>query len=978
MNWLFSDSELAKFISNKDWSKTPLGSIEQWPPSLKTAVSICLNSNFPICIVWGPHHVQIYNDAYGFICGDKHPKGMGQNFKECWVEMWFTIGKLFEQAQGGEAAYQDNLRVFINRFGYLEEAFFTFSYSPIKDEKGKVEGIFHPVVETTVKMLSERRNRMIRDISARCSKSKTITQCFQQTFKYLDKHNLDIPFALAYVSGEQDENYHLIYTSGVESEKHPCAKKIISKESSSKQWPIELLINDNLIVVDDLADQFTPLICAPYPESIKKAVMISINLPTMKQIYAVVILGVSARKSLDEDYLAFYEMFGAVLKTAIHNANALEQEKKRMEALAELDKAKTAFYNNVSHEFRTPLTLMLGPLESLVLDTQLQLPEAVKKNLEIFYRNCVRLLKLVNNLLDFSRLESQKMEPVFEPVNLTELTMDIASSFLPAIGQAGLKLKIDCENFKEGISVDKSMWEKIVINLLSNAFKYTLQGVISLTLKPMDNHVELKVSDTGVGIPEPDLQNIFERFYRVKGSRGRTHEGTGIGLALVNELVKIHGGSIQVESKLNQGSTFTVTVPIGLRHSRPDRIREDILGESLQDNRHRKAVIEEILGLIVQDEEGSIQSEIKAKSSELIYLVEDNADMRSYLSHLLMDHYQVHSFVNGQEALDAILTHLPDLIISDVMMPVIDGITMIKNIRSNRKIANIPIILLSARAGQEAVISGIEAGADDYLVKPFSAKELLARVRQQINMLRIRREIDQLKNDFLANMSHELRTPMNAIIGFSELIASDRAGSLNVEQKEYLGYVLISAKYLLELINQILDITKIESGKLDLQPKEINLKLLLNEVADSLLSLAKEKNITLEIKLSKDLLTVVLDPMRLKQIIYNYLSNAIKFTPEKGHVLINLSVESKEMFRIDVKNDGSWIKPEDIAKLFVKFKQLPCSPELRQRGTGLGLVLTKYLTEAQGGKVEVKSSQQEGTTFSAILPRVLNESGVSI
>jgi signal transduction histidine kinase len=941
-------------------------------------VSICLNSNFPICLVWGPEAVQIYNDAYAFICGDKHPKGMGQSFKECWAEMWFSIGKLFDQACQGKAAYQDNSRVFLNRYGYLEEGFFTYSYSPIKDAQGKVEGIFHPVIETTVKMLSERRNRLLRDISTLCAKSKRIDDCFNHIFNYLEAHNLDLPFALAYRFGEQGETAHLIYSSGIEAAKHPAAKEIITKDPSRERWPLELLSdNKNYAVVEDLTAIFPFLICDPYPEPIKKAVMIPIYLASKKHPYALVVLGVSARRPLDEDYLAFYDMFAALVTTAINNANTFEQEQKRIEALAEIDKSKTAFYNNVSHEFRTPLTLMLGPLENLLLDNKQELPASIQKNIEIFHGNCIRLLKLVNTLLDFSRLESQKMEPVFEAVDLAEFTLDAASSFMPAVEQAGLKLDLHADTFKKEVYVDKNMWEKIVLNLLSNAFKYTLQGKIALSLKSVGKEIELKVSDTGVGIPEDDLAKVFERFHRVKGSKGRTHEGSGIGLALVSELVKMHGGNIQVASRLNEGSVFTVTIPADLKKTHSDRTKEVLINQNPKDHRYRKAIVEEAVGLIGQDEELDVESPVKVKAPEVIYLVEDNADLRSYLSRLLANHYELRSFVNGKEALDAILSHPPDLIISDVMMPIMDGVELIKRVRSYKLTANISIILLSARAGREAVISGIDAGADDYLVKPFSTKELLARIHQQITMLRIRRETDRLKDDFLSNMSHELRTPMNAIIGFSELIVSESVGKLNAEQKEYLGDVVKSAKYLLELINQILDITKIESGKLDLRPETINLKALIKEVTSTLLSLIKEKNITLEIKLNKDILTVVLDPMRLKQILYNYLSNAIKFTPPKGHILIHLSAESADMFRIDVRNEGSWIRPDDISKLFVKFKQLTSNAELRQKGTGLGLALTKYLAEAQGGKVEVRSSLSEGTTFSAILPRIFKEGHIN-
>ena len=237
------------------------------------------------------------------------------------------------------------------------------------------------------------------------------------------------------------------------------------------------------------------------------------------------------------------------MATAIANARAYEEERKRAEALAEIDRAKTAFFSNVSHEFRTPLTLMLGPLED-----ELRENSKGRERIEIAHRNSLRLLKLVNTLLDFAQIEAGRIEAVYEPTDLAAATAELASVFRSAIEKAGLRLVVDCPPLPEEMYVDREMWEKIVLNLLSNAFKFTFEGEIKVSLRLCRERVELSVSDTGAGIPAAELSHIFERFHRVRGTDSRTHEGTGIGLSLVQELARIHGGGVQVRSVEGQGA----------------------------------------------------------------------------------------------------------------------------------------------------------------------------------------------------------------------------------------------------------------------------------------------------------------------------------------------------------------------------------------------------------------------------------------
>ena len=572
-SWLIGGGEMGKLIRSMDWTKNPLGPIESWPQSLRTTVSLCLASNFPISLAWGPRHVQIYNDGYWPICGGKHPHSMGQDFTECWAAPWPVIGEAFERALAGETSYLENQRMFLDRNGYLEETCFTFSFSPIRDESGGVGGLFHPVTETTSRMLSERRTRGLRDLAARAGKAHSMEEACTLAAQTLADYELDLPFVLFYLFDASGQEARLIASTGLQSGS-PAAPALVNLELPHPQgWPLlEVTRTGQVRLIDDLQGRFGHFLCGPYPESLKEAMALPIIPAGCAQAVGLLVAGVSSRLPLNETYRAFYDLLASGVTAAVSNARAYEEERKRAEALAEIDRAKTAFFSNVSHEFRTPLTLMLGPLEDELAERTNPLPPSRRERLEAAHRNSLRLLKLVNSLLDFSRIEAGRVQASYEPTDLAAHTAELASVFRSAIEKAGLTLAIDCPTLPHPVYVDREMWEKIVLNLLSNAFKHTFAGSIKVTLRWCGDHVELAVADSGVGIPAEALPRLFERFHRVKGAKSRTYEGTGIGLALVQELVFLHGGTVRVESEENKGSTFTITVKAGNSHLPPDRV----------------------------------------------------------------------------------------------------------------------------------------------------------------------------------------------------------------------------------------------------------------------------------------------------------------------------------------------------------------------------------------------------------------------
>ncbi|WP_437580964.1 ATP-binding protein [Sorangium sp. So ce887] len=431
----------------------------------------------------------------------------------------------------------------------------------------------------------------------------------------------------------------------------------------------------------------------------------------------------------------------------IQRAN--EQLRMANEQLSRLDELKTRFFSNVSHEFRTPLTLMLCPIEELLTGAPGGLTDRQHELVELARRNARRLLKLVNNLLDFARIEAARMQVSYEALDLSALTAEVANAFCSTAARAGLRFVVDCPPLPEPVYVDREMWEKIVLNLISNAFKFTFEGEIAISLRWGGDHVILEVRDTGTGIPAEELPRIFERFYRIPGARGRSHEGSGIGLALVRELVKFHGGDVQATSVFGQGSTFTVCIPSGSAHLPAEHAgAERELGMTAVTV---QAFVEEASQWVSVDAPpaappqglpaGADDRRLPAGSGGHVLLVEDNPDMRGYLRHILATRWTVEAVENGEMALSAAREKVPDLVLTDVMMPGLDGFGLLAALRADPRTRLVPVVLISARSGEASRVHGAEAGADDYLVKPFSVRELLARVGGRIEIAKLRRQV---------------------------------------------------------------------------------------------------------------------------------------------------------------------------------------------------------------------------------------------
>jgi signal transduction histidine kinase/DNA-binding response OmpR family regulator len=755
-DWLTGGGELGQLIRGYDWSKTPLGPKESWPQSLRSAVSILLPSKAQIAMFWGPDLITLYNDAYRPVLGKKHPSALGLPVREVWSELWETgLRTLFEGVLNtGEAFWASDWPFYMERRGFPEETFFDISYDPVRDESGKVAGLFCIVSETTARVISERRLSTLRDLSlAAAVERKSVEEACRTVAEILSNNRHDIPFALIYLLDDSRKSARLAGISALDAGTGAAPLSVaISESSTDDPWSFNTVAQINsALEITDVIECCGELPAGVWPEPPHTAMVMPIGASGQDRTIGFLVAGVSPRRPLDDHYRGFFELLTTQISNTVANARAYEEERRRAESLAELDRAKTAFFSNVSHEFRTPLTLLLGPVSDVLGEPDLPFSTAQRESLEIAYRNGLRLQKLVNTLLDFSRIEAGRVQASYEPTNLSSLTAELASNFRSACERAGIELVVDCPSLDELVYVDPDMWEKVVLNLVSNAFKFTLSGRIEVKLRTSGTQVQLTVRDTGVGIPAEELPKVFERFHRVEISRGRTQEGSGIGLALVRELVKLHGGTVSVESAPGRGSLFTVSLPRGNEHLPDDRINaaRTLTSTSLG---AAPFVSEALRWLPDSSNEGGDGSfvtsheplrEVADERRFHVLLADDNTDMRDYVSRLLADRYQVRAVADGQAAWNAIQEHVPDLVLSDVMMPVLDGFELLRRIRADPQTREMPVVLLSARAGEESRIEGLEAAADDYIVKPFSARELLATVDSHIKTVNIRRHSQQ-------------------------------------------------------------------------------------------------------------------------------------------------------------------------------------------------------------------------------------------
>jgi signal transduction histidine kinase len=724
-DFLWGNTEMTQRIRRFDWSKTSLGTPGHWSPSLKSVVCLMLANSFPMILWWGPDYVQLYNDPYIPVTGLKHPqRSFGVPGHEGWSEIWHILKPLIDTPfLGGPATWMEDITLVINRNNFVEETHFTISYSPVPDETvlSGIGGVLGTVNEITESVLARRQMETLRDLGKSIPASLSESEVYSRTLEVLANNPHDLPSSSIYriqdhtAEGAPEALQENILVAAEQ-------RRIVVFPASAERHRMEK-------GAWDVAPSF--YVCVPLRPS-------GSRMPV-----AVLVAGLNPYRKFDDSYHNLFQLIADQVSLGLNNVFAYEEERNRSRSLEELDKSKTIFFSNISHEFRTPLTLMLGTIEESLKRSAL--PAGDHERLQIAHRNALRLLRLVNSLLDFSRIESGRQKAAFALTDIATLTRNLAGNFRSVIEKAGLEFDVEVQTPGEPVYVDRSMWEKVVFNLLSNAFKYTLQGTISVRLSGREHQVLLKIADTGTGIPEKELPHMFDRFHRVENARGRTFEGTGIGLSLTRELVHLHNGDITIQSVEGQGTVVTVTLPTGKDHLPSGQIAGYVEG---WDETHSGIYIDEA-GALLEPPAFREQDAQGQGKKDTILVVDDNSDMSHLICSVLQKYYHVVSASNGKMALEKIAAGTPDLVLTDIMMPEMDGIQLLKTLRQDRRTARLPVVLLTARAGEESMMEGFETGADDYLVKPFTANELLSRVRAQVSISRKRAEIENRLRGFL-------------------------------------------------------------------------------------------------------------------------------------------------------------------------------------------------------------------------------------
>lgn len=671
--------------------------------------------------------------------------------------------------------------------------------------------------------------------------------------------------------------------------------------------------------------------------------------------------------------------------------------------LLEAEKLKSRFVANVSHELRTPLTLILAPIESILSSRSKEatsLSEAQQRSLRTVHNNAVRLLQMVNSLLDFSKLEDKKVEVHREPLDIVEQTKGMIEDFKPSFQAKSLRYELSFRPDAIYAEMDRYLYERILFNLLSNAVKFTPpNGEISVDLNYIKEELILRVSDTGIGIAEENQKMLFQKFRQIDNATNRRYEGTGLGLTLVKEFSELLGGGVHVESATGRGSTFEVRMHAEV--CTPDTVKAS-LPEYRSTNVSKFQIPvsgPEVLPL----RKGGAQTKIFAGQEVRVLIAEDNVDLADYIASLLGEIAKVKTVHDGAEALKMVDLWKPDMILSDIMMPGMDGLTLCKTLKADSTKASIPIVLLTALTHRDALMQGWEAGADEYLFKPFHPTELLTRVRSilksvenrkknderlvQITRMRVEQEaaenhihelrrLNKIKDEFLATVSHELRTPMNAIIGWTQLIRDHQTTA--DEQREAVDIIYKSAENQMKLIDDLLDISRIITGKMKLNIKPVLLPELVEDSIESMTMAAQGRHVKIHFTVEEDIAPIAGDPDRLRQVVWNLLSNAIKFNHRGGNVYVRLFMLDSKV-ALEVRDEGEGIDPDFLPHVFERFIQEDSGATRRYGGLGLGLSIARNIVELHGGEIQVKSpGRGKGSTFLVVLSvAAVKESGVS-
>ena len=715
-----------------DWSATPLGPRDSWPALLRLVVDLCLDSEFPVQISWGPGLLVLYNDAYIPLLGaEKHPWALGRPASEVGWHLWpANEQQLREVMETGRPYHSGDQRLIINRHGYPEEAFFTFSLSAIRDTNGTIVGLFNAITETTQHLLYERRLQVLRRLGAvSITADDSLASTCRAAVEVIGKTRESVPFLAVFLQDHPAQGPKRIAGYGFDEAAAASCELVATAPTNGPV--IEVIEQGGTALVSGLRERY-PGVFAPGPLGPlvpDQAFVLPVVLLGTRKPMGVLVIGVNPYWRPDEAYTAFTAMAARQLGVMITDAVSYQNERKRQQALAELDRARTEFFENISHELRAPLTMLLTPLQDILDEPGVVLPAAARDTVETSIRAADRLQRVFDALLDTSRAESGALMADREDIDLTSVTAELVENYRPAT-EGRLDLRVDMPTEPLRAYVDRTMWTTIVNNLVNNALKFTPNGEVAVSLSGDDSQVVLTVTDTGVGIAREEQAQIFQRFHRA--SNRDQHPGSGIGLSLVAEMTAAHGGSVEVDSEPGAGSQFVVRLP-----------RYDGSPEAAE---------------LIEGTEPQPEAEPAADRPRLL-IIEDEPDLRGYLSKLFTkDGYAVDAAADAATALSLLEGNPPDLVITDVMLPGQSGLDLLVELRQDERLARLQVVVLTARADAETAIGAFAAGADDFVVKPFNSAELLARIRAHHQMSQLRDDAVDAAQTTVGQLRQALRT----------------------------------------------------------------------------------------------------------------------------------------------------------------------------------------------------------------------------
>lgn len=647
-----------------------------------------------------------------------------------------------------------------------------------------------------------------------------------------------------------------------------------------------------------------------------------------------------------------------------------------LQRIRELDEIKTQFFANVSHELRTPLTLILGPAQRLIDDGNAAgslSPAQRREAAQTVARNARLLLKHVNDLLDMSRIEARKLKIDLQATDVAALLRFVASHFAVLAEERGLTYEVLADE-RCAAAVDPDKLQRVLMNLLGNAFKFVPDGGrVRCALQASESALRFTVEDSGPGVPAEQRRAVFERFRQVDGGTNRKAGGTGLGLAIAKEFVEMHQGQIEAQESELGGARFEVVIP-----RQPVDASAAAPGPAV-DPATLQTVIEELRfarpARSAAPLEGAVRppDDAASVSRARVLVVEDNPDMNLFVAQCLRPFYEVETAYNGREGLARAVAFRPTLIVSDIMMPEVSRVDLVRELRQLPELRELPVLLLSAKADEELMLQLLQEGAQDFLVKPFSERELVVRVRNLVVAQQTREQVSSLrdaaeaasraKDEFFAMLGHELRNPLAPILSALELMQQGEGGDF-ARGRAIIGR---QVDHLSRLVDDLLDVSRIARGKVELKLGRVDLSKVVEEAVEPCRSLFSQRGHQLELDVAEGLFLDG-DATRLVQVVSNLLTNAAKYTPPGGRVCVRGRRLEGEVV-LEVQDSGIGISAAMLPRIFELFVQEPQAIDRAQGGLGLGLAIVRGLVEQHGGAVSASSAGLgHGTTVRVSLP----------